>query len=89
MGNILNNKTTGDMSDEEIARWLCLFDAVNYVADKAEKIDLITATVDLIILPEMFTSGFTMHPEKLAKNEGEKTIRWMQKIASVFPATAA
>ena len=47
-----------------------------------EKIDLITATVDLIILPEMFTSGFTMHPEKLAKNEGEKTIRWMQKIAS-------
>ena len=40
MVNILNNKTTGDMSDEEIARWLCLFDAVNYVADKAEKIGI-------------------------------------------------
>ncbi len=38
MGNKLNKKTTDDMSDEEVTRWLCLFDAVNYVADRAEKI---------------------------------------------------
>lgn len=28
------------MSAEEISRWLCLFDAVNYVACKAEKIGI-------------------------------------------------
>ena len=29
----------------------------------------------------MFTSGFTMHPEHLPKNEQELTIQWMQNIA--------
>tara|TARA_R110000868_G_scaffold4486_3_gene28154 strand:+ start:1360 stop:2136 length:777 start_codon:yes stop_codon:yes gene_type:complete len=47
-----------------------------------EKINIITSNVDLIILPEMFTSGFTMHPEKLEEDEGQKTILWMRKIAS-------
>ena len=28
------------MSDEEISRWLCLFDAVNYVSAKAEKLGI-------------------------------------------------
>jgi predicted amidohydrolase len=42
----------------------------------------ISSDVDLIILPEMFTSGFTMHPENLDSEEGQKTIVWMQKWAS-------
>lgn len=37
----------------------------------------ITKDVDLIILPEMFTSGFTMQPEMLAAGEGQLTLDWM------------
>lgn len=40
MENKSNKKTTSQMTDEEIARWLCLFDAVNYVAGKAENLGL-------------------------------------------------
>ena len=31
------------------------------------KITLLPAIIDLVILPEMFTSGFTMNAEKLLK----------------------
>ncbi len=48
----------------------------------SKKIEAITSITDLIILPEMFTTGFTMHPENLDKAEGQKTIDWMLKIAS-------
>lgn len=36
---------------------------------------------DLIILPEMFTTGFTMTPEILADTEGPETLEWMRKEA--------
>ena len=29
----------------------------------------------------MFTTGFTMDPQNIAKEEGDKTVRWMQKEA--------
>ena len=35
----------------------------------SDKIDSIAEDTDLIVLPEMFTSGFTMNAEKLAENE--------------------
>ena len=37
--------------------------------------------VDLIVLPEMFTSGFTMNPKAVAETMKGETIIWMQKIA--------
>jgi predicted amidohydrolase len=37
---------------------------------------------ELIILPEMFTSGFTMNPSSLDDTEGPKTLEWMQLQAS-------
>ena len=37
---------------------------------------------DLIVLPEMFTTGFTMHPEKNAENyQSGKGLAWMQQKA--------
>jgi omega-amidase len=39
---------------------------------------------DLIILPEMFNTGFTMNAEKLAEPMNGKTMVWMHKIASQF-----
>jgi omega-amidase len=41
-------------------------------------------TTDLIVLPEMFTSGFTQHPEPLAGDQ--QTIQWMQAQAKKYHA---
>lgn len=46
-----------------------------------KKIEEITQDVDLIVLPEMFTSGFTMTPEDIAETEEGETIIWMKKMA--------
>jgi predicted amidohydrolase len=36
---------------------------------------------DLIILPEMFTTGFSMHPEKLKETMDGPSVQWMKKLA--------
>ena len=46
----------------------------------SEKINEIVDEVDLIILPEMFTTGFTMNIDFSEKMNGE-TVQWLQKIA--------
>jgi len=39
------------------------------------------APVDLWVLPEMFTSGFTMHPDHLDRAEGALTLSWIKELA--------
>ena len=46
-----------------------------------EKINTLATGVDLIVLPEMFTTGFTIHPEKVAEKMNGFSVLWMQKIA--------
>jgi Predicted amidohydrolase len=46
-----------------------------------EKMDAISQEVDIIMLPEMFTSGFTMSPQNLDKVEGGQAVKWMQSMA--------
>ena len=46
-----------------------------------EKINEITQEVDLIVLPEMFTSGFTMNPSAVAETMQGETIQWLQSLA--------
>ena len=46
-----------------------------------EKIDAISQYVDLVVLPEMFTSGFTMNPKSVAETMQGETISWLQHIA--------
>ncbi|WP_308991441.1 amidohydrolase [Mariniflexile litorale] len=48
----------------------------------SEKIDNILKEVDVIVLPEMFTTGFTMNAETVAETMDGKTVAWMQKQAS-------
>ncbi|MCM5662045.1 amidohydrolase [Galbibacter mesophilus] len=38
--------------------------------------------VDLIVLPEMFTSGFTMNASAVAEDSNGKTLPWLKKLAS-------
>jgi predicted amidohydrolase len=44
----------------------------------------IDSSVNMVILPEMFTTGFTMHPENILKEESVKTLNWMQALAKKF-----
>ena len=37
---------------------------------------------DIVILPEMFTTGFSMNHEKLAEPPGKESSRWMTAVAS-------
>ncbi|NRD21932.1 amidohydrolase [Winogradskyella litoriviva] len=45
------------------------------------KINAMSADVDLIVLPEMFTSGFTMNPKAVAETMEGKTIAWLKDLA--------
>lgn len=47
-----------------------------------EQINGLENAIDLIVLPEMYSTGFTMHPEEVAEQMDGFTISWMQKIAS-------
>ena len=46
-----------------------------------EKIGSIEKT-ELIVLPEMFSTGFSMQPELLAETMHGYTVQWMQRIAA-------
>ncbi|MEM6321590.1 MAG: amidohydrolase [Bacteroidota bacterium] len=47
----------------------------------AEKVDQIKGTTDIIVLPEMFSTGFSMQPKKLAENSLGKTFHWLKQQA--------
>src|ERR1700710_1971381 len=47
-----------------------------------EKINSIKEKTEIVILPEMFSTGFSMQPEKFAETMNGETVEWMGKIAS-------
>lgn len=51
------------------------------IAQLSEQLKQVTDT-DIIILPEMFTTGFTMKPELLAEETGGMGFQWMKKTAA-------
>lgn len=48
----------------------------------SDKIDSMAEGTDCIVLPEMFTTGFTMDAARLAENEIGKTLLWMRDKAA-------
>lgn len=46
-----------------------------------EMIDQIEGHTDLIILPEMFATGFTMNPEAIAEDMDGESVSWMKNVA--------
>ena len=46
-----------------------------------KKIDAISEKIDLIILPEMFTTGFTMNPYDFAETMDGEVILWLKSVA--------
>nr|WP_299386862.1 amidohydrolase [Allomuricauda sp.] len=54
------------------------------VANRAlfeDKLKALEDHVDVVIFPEMFTTGFTMTPNHIQIEEGEKTVDWMVDLA--------
>lgn len=52
-----------------------------------KKLNAMEFKANLIVLPEMFTTGFTMSTQQMAEPEPGPTLEWMQKIANTFNAT--
>lgn len=52
----------------------------------AERMSLLAGTTDLIVLPEMFTTGFTMRPEQVAEPAEGPALQWLQQQAAKLGA---
>lgn len=50
----------------------------------SEKFELLKNKTDLVILPEMFTTGFSMTPQHVAETWPGKTLEWMKKESMRF-----
>ncbi|MFO8086909.1 MAG: amidohydrolase [Bacteroidales bacterium] len=45
------------------------------------KIEALSGKTNIVLLPEMFDTGFTMNPEKLSEPDHARTLDWMQTTA--------
>jgi len=48
----------------------------------SQKIESLSQPTDIIVLPEMFATGFSMNPQKIAQPMEGDAVTWMQSIAS-------
>lgn len=51
-----------------------------------KKLSAISPHTDLVVLPEMFTTGFTMHPNSCAETMEGPTVEWMRRWAHQLQA---
>jgi predicted amidohydrolase len=47
-----------------------------------EKISALEGPKGIVVLPEMFSTGFSMNPAKLAESMNGETVDWMRRVAS-------
>lgn len=47
----------------------------------SEKINALKEGAEIVVLPEMFSTGFSMRPEKLAEKMDGPTVQWMREIS--------
>jgi len=47
-----------------------------------QKIKAIKERTEIVVLPEMFSTGFSMQPELLAETMEGETVKWMQRMAA-------
>ncbi len=64
-------------------------DAAQNRARFSELIATVSADTDIILLPEMFTTGFSMHPHRLAESMDGPTLAWMSAEARAKNAVIA
>jgi omega-amidase len=47
-----------------------------------EKINSIKEKTEIVVLPEMFSTGFSMRPDQLAETMDGESVQWMKKMAA-------
>lgn len=47
-----------------------------------QKINALTEKTEIVVLPEMFSTGFCLQPELLAESMQGETVQWMQRLAA-------
>lgn len=52
----------------------------------SQRIASVSSDVELIVLPEMFTTGFTMFPDEISDYQTQKTVDWMKQMAASYDA---
>lgn len=72
MNDLTVSLIQADLHWEEVDANLAMFEELIWSIDQT----------DLIVLPEMFTTGFTMQAEKLSEPPGGKTFKWMRQMAT-------
>jgi omega-amidase len=48
----------------------------------SEKIRGLDSPTEIVVLPEMFSTGFSMNPGKLAEDMDGPTVSWMKQMAA-------
>lgn len=48
----------------------------------AADLETLPANTDLVVLPEMFTTGFSMNSDSIAEDDAAVTLPWMQQLAA-------
>ena len=51
-----------------------------------QKLDGLTGQTDLVVLPEMFSTGFSMTPEPVARPMDSAAVKWLQNKAAALEA---
>lgn len=72
MDNLTLTLIQSDLHWEDVDKNLAMF---------SQKIDTITEPTDIIALPEMFNTGFSMESEKLAETMNGKSVNWLKETA--------
>lgn len=49
-----------------------------------KKIGTVEDRMELVLLPEMFNTGFSMQPQKLAETMDGETVEWMKRVANRY-----
>jgi omega-amidase len=47
-----------------------------------EKIDGIKEKTEIVVLPEMFSTGFVIQPDALAETMDDETVQWMKRVSA-------
>lgn len=76
-------------AEEAFSRTFALSDKYNSQADSAASGD--RRRTDLILLPEMFTTGFCVDPSQMAESidDGKQAVEWMRRMAGRYDAAVA
>ncbi|MCD4833110.1 MAG: amidohydrolase [Bacteroidales bacterium] len=79
MKNILQNKMANNLIVSCIQSELAWKNVDQNLNQFTNKLDQLPADSELVVLPEMFTTGFTMDAVKMAEKMDGKSFNWMKK----------